>query len=65
MAVNTFAGRRPGAVLQRATDFVWEFVFNMWERKASPVGTFHEVDLDVNGDGVIDFVVMNRDRRRV
>ena len=42
-------------------NFVWEFVFNMYERKASPVGTIHEVDIDVNGDGVNDFAVINQD----
>ena len=40
---------------------LWEFAFNMWERKASPVGTFLEVDLDVNGDGVVDYAVLNQD----
>ncbi len=38
-------------------NFVWEFVFNMHERKASPVGTIHEVDIDMNDDDVPDFAV--------
>ena len=42
-------------------NFVWEFVFNMYERKASPVGTIHEVDIDVNNDGTNDFFVINQD----
>ena len=33
----------------------------MYERKASPVGTIHEVDIDVNNDGVNDFFVINQD----
>jgi minor extracellular serine protease Vpr len=40
---------------------LWEFAFNTWERKASPVGTFLEVDLDTTGDGVVDYIVLNRD----
>ena len=39
-----------GPVCSVTPNFVWEFVFNMHERKASPVGTIHEVDIDVNGD---------------
>ena len=33
----------------------------MYERKATPAGTWHEVDLDVNNDGFTDFFVINRD----
>ena len=42
-------------------NFVWEFVFNMFERKASPAGTWHEVDIDTSGDGIADFWVFNID----
>ncbi|MBC8025569.1 MAG: S8 family serine peptidase [Steroidobacteraceae bacterium] len=41
--------------------FVWEFAFNMWDRDANPAGQFLEVDLDVNRDGIDDFVLVNRD----
>jgi hypothetical protein len=41
--------------------FVWAFAFNMYERKASPVGTIHEVDLDTNNDGTYDYAVINQD----
>ncbi len=59
-AVNTFL--TPAGVLCSVNpNFVWEFVFNMYERKALPVGTIHEVDLDVNGDGLDDFAVINQD----
>ena len=40
---------------------LWEFAFNLWERAASPVGTFLEVDIDTTGDGVVDYIVLNRD----
>jgi len=59
-AVNTFL-TAAGQVCSVNPNFVWEFVFNMYERKASPVGTIHEVDIDVNGDGVNDFAVINQD----
>jgi hypothetical protein len=60
VAVNTFL-TPAGLVCSASPNFVWEFVFNMYERKASPVGTIHEVDLDVNGDGVNDFFVISQD----
>jgi hypothetical protein len=58
--VNTFL-TPAGAVCSVNPNFVWEFVFNMHERKASPVGTIHEVDIDVTGDGVNDFAVISQD----
>ena len=59
-AVNTFV-TPAGQVCSVNANFVWEFVFNMYERKASPVGTIHEVDIDVNSDGTDDFFVINQD----
>jgi subtilisin family serine protease len=59
-AVNTFL-TPAGAVCSVNPNFVWEFVFHMYERKATPAGTIHEVDLDVNGDGVNDFAVISQD----
>ena len=59
-AVNTFL-TPAGQICSVNPNFVWEFVFNMYERKATPVGTIHEVDLDVNGDGLDDFAVINQD----
>jgi hypothetical protein len=59
-AVNTFL-TPAGQVCSVNPNFVWEFVFNMYERKASPVGTIHEVDLDVDGIPGNDFAVINQD----
>jgi len=59
-AVNTFL-TEAGEVCSAAPNFVWEFVFNMYERKTSPAGTVHEVDIDMNGDGRIDLLVRNQD----
>lgn len=59
VGVNSFAV--PAGVCGATQNFVWEFAFHMWERKASPVGTWHEVDLDVNNDDLTDFFVINQD----
>ncbi len=60
VAMNAFAVG-PGVCTANTTNFVWEFAFNMFERKASPVGTWHEVDIDTNADGRVDYFVINQD----
>ena len=62
MGVNSFAlpAGHPACGSAAAT-FVWEFAFNMWDRDANPAGQFLEVDLDVNRDGIDDFIILNRD----
>ena len=60
IGVNSFLAFRAG-VCGATQNFIWEFAFNMFERKATPVGTWHEVDLDVNGDGNTDYFVINQD----
>jgi minor extracellular serine protease Vpr len=59
-AVNTFL-TPAGQLCSVNANFVWEFVFHMYERKASPVGTIHEVDIDVNNDGLYDYAVISQD----
>jgi hypothetical protein len=44
-----------------SANFIWAFAFNMYERKASPVGTIHEVDLDVDNNGSYDYAIINQD----
>jgi subtilisin family serine protease len=44
-----------------AAGFLWEFAFNDWERQTMPIGVIHEVDLDINRDGVFDYAVYNFD----
>ena len=60
-AVGTNSYGVPAGVCGASANFIWEFAFNMFERKATPVGTWHEVDLDVNNDGLTDFFVINQD----
>ena len=60
VGVNTFLVP-PAECGTSGNGLLWEFAFNLWERKASPVGTFLEVDIDTTGDGVVDYFVLNRD----
>jgi subtilisin family serine protease len=60
VATNAFAVG-PGVCTEDTANFVWEFAINMFERKASPVGTWHEVDIDTNADGTTDYFVINQD----
>ena len=39
----------------------WEFAFNDWERQTMVTAVSHEVDLDTNRDGKIDYAVFNFD----
>lgn len=59
VAVNTFGV--PAGFCAADANFVWEFVFNMYERKASPVGTIHEVDIDVDNDEFADYAIVSQD----
>jgi hypothetical protein len=59
VGVTTFGV--PAGTCGASSNFIWAFAFNMYERKASPVGTIHEVDIDTNNDGVNDFAVINQD----
>jgi minor extracellular serine protease Vpr len=62
VGVNTWIVPGPSCGLPAGQNaFIWEFAFNLWERKASPVGTFLEVDIDTTGDGVVDYAVLNQD----
>ena len=61
VGVNSFAFRRACRMRQRRATFVWEFAFNMWDRDANPAGQFLEVDLDMNRDGINDYIILNRD----
>jgi subtilisin family serine protease len=60
IGLNTL-GVPAGVCHATEANFVWEFVFNMFERSASPAGIWHEVDIDTTGDGLADFWVFNID----
>ncbi len=59
VGTNTFVA--PAGFCTAGTNFIWEFAFNMFERQANPQGTWYEVDLDMNNDGITDFFVYTRD----
>ncbi|HYJ41093.1 MAG TPA: S8 family serine peptidase [Steroidobacteraceae bacterium] len=59
VGVNTFGV--PAGFCAATENFIWEFAFNMFERPTMPIGTWHEVDLDVDGDGGDDFQIYTRD----
>lgn len=48
-------------VCAAGSNFIWTFAFNMYERRATPAGTIHEVDIDTSGDGVADYAIINQD----
>jgi subtilisin family serine protease len=56
--VNTIVGLPTSTC---ASTWLWEFAFNDWERTTMPTGVIHEVDLDINRDGVFDYAVFNFD----
>jgi subtilisin family serine protease len=41
--------------------FLWVFAINTWERQSHLVPVSHQVSLDTNQDGSVDYVVLNRD----
>jgi minor extracellular serine protease Vpr len=55
VGVNTFPGACGG------TNFLWEFAINTWERQSHLLPVSFLVYLDINQDGIDDFVVLNRD----
>jgi hypothetical protein len=60
-AVGVATYKVDAGVCDVGESFIWAFAFNMYERKASPVGTIHEVDLDIDNNGSYDLAVINQD----
>ena len=44
-----------------SSEFIWAFAINTWERQQHLLPVSHQVELDTNQDGDIDYVVLNRD----
>ena len=59
VGVNTFAV--PAGFCSAEESFIWAFAVNTWERQTNLVPVSHQVWLDIDQDGVDDFVVLNRD----
>jgi subtilisin family serine protease len=41
--------------------FLWVFAVNTWERQAHLLPVSHQIELDTNRDGTVDYTVLNRD----
>ncbi|MEM9313733.1 MAG: S8 family serine peptidase [Pseudomonadota bacterium] len=41
--------------------FVWEFAITTWERQQHLLPVSHQVGLDIDRDGEVDYVILNRD----
>lgn len=55
--VNTF----PVPTSLCSSGFLWAFAISTHERQTMPVGVSHQVNLDVDRNGTVDFVLLNRD----
>jgi minor extracellular serine protease Vpr len=57
VGINTF----PVPASYCSASFVWAFAINTWERQQHLVPVVHNVDLDIDQDGVFDYEVFNFD----
>lgn len=49
----------PAGFCSANPSFIMAFAINTWERQTHADGTLFEVDLDVDGDGVVDYAIYN------
>ncbi len=59
VGVNTYPV--PAGYCSGQASFVWAFAVNTWEPQSHLLPVTHQVWLDVNQDGIDDYVVLNRD----
>jgi hypothetical protein len=59
VGINTFPV--PAGFCSANPSFLWAFAINTWERQEHLLPVSHHVYLDLNRDGVDDYVVLNRD----
>ncbi len=59
VGVNTFPV--PAGYCSAQDSFIWAFAINTWERQSHVLPVSHQVWLDINQDGLEDYVVLNRD----
>jgi subtilisin family serine protease len=59
VGVNTFPV--PADYCSADPSFIWAFAVNTWERQEHLLPVSHQVELDTNRDGTVDYVVLNRD----
>ena len=59
VGINTFPV--PAGFCSGSDSFVWAFALNTWERQTHLVPVVHNVFLDIDRDGIDDYVVFNFD----
>jgi subtilisin family serine protease len=59
VGINTFPV--PAGFCSAQESFIWAFAINTWERQEHLVPVEHDIYLDINQDGVDDYVVFNFD----
>jgi subtilisin family serine protease len=59
VGVNTFPV--PAGFCSGQQSFIWAFAVNTWEPQSHLVPVSHQIELDTNQDGLVDYVVLNRD----
>jgi hypothetical protein len=59
VGINTFPV--PAGFCSASPSFIWAFAINTWERQQHLLPVSHQIELDTNRDGAVDYVVLNRD----
>ena len=59
VGINTFPV--PAGFCSASASFIWAFAVNTWERQQHLLPVSHQIELDTNRDGTVDYVVLNRD----
>ena len=59
VGINTFPV--PAGFCSANPSFIWAFAVNTWGRQQHLLPVSHQVELDTNRDGAVDYVVLNRD----
>jgi len=59
VGINTFPV--PAGFCSASPSFIWAFAVNTWARQQHLLPVSHQIELDTNRDGDVDYVVLNRD----
>jgi minor extracellular serine protease Vpr len=59
VGINTFPV--PAGFCSANPSFIWAFAVNTWERQQHLLPVSHQIWLDVNQDGIDDYIILNRD----
>ncbi len=59
VGINTFPV--PAGFCSADPSFLWVFAINTWERQEHLLPVSHQVQLDIDQDGDVDYIVLNRD----